>query len=308
MIAGLSDPEMRQLIQTHRCGCGKRLIMCWGGHYGVNAYVVRCAMRRDHTETQRIPRTRKLYDPDTKSFIEVDVMTQKPVGQVLAVPTTREGMIERVNHAQQAGLWPSQMTREQKAMMVQAALAYGVDPLLGEIILYQGRPYITINARRRKDAEAGHRPTITFRIPTTEEQAALERAGIFQEGDLYQCCTLATEWGNSVQAWGKVTKLERTNGRSPVATSYPLEMAQKRAEARARLMAYGPTPLPDIPGLAVGEIAEDVPDVIIEGESHELPDTPEESHSLPEGDDARPDDIEMQWRDMEQSTRERHSH
>ena len=67
---------------------------------------------------------------------------------------------------------------------------------------------------------------------------------------------LTTEWGSTVEGIGKVTKLERDSGRQPVAKAHPIEMCQKRAEGRARLMAYGPIPLPQRP----------MEDVIIEGE------------------------------------------
>ena len=184
--------------------------------------------------------------------------TQREVGTpgALAVPQTREAMLERANQTVQAGLWPQTMTPGQKALMVQVALAYGLDPLMGELVLYQGKPLVTINARRRKDVEAGHHPSIKFRFLTAEEKQGYLDAGAIHEGDLVQVGILTTEWGNSVEGIGKVTKAEReaTSERSrdprrlarPIAADNPIEMCQKRAEARVRLMAYGPIPLPQM--------------------------------------------------------------
>ena len=207
--------------------------------------------------------------------------TQREVGVpgALAVPQTREAMLERANQTVQAGLWPQTMTPGQKALMVQVALAYGLDPLMGELVLYQGKPLITINARRRKDVEAGHHPSIKFRFLTTEERQGYLDAGAINEGDLVQVGILTTEWGNTVEGIGKVTKAERdgTSQRSrdsrglshPIVADNPIEMCQKRAEARVRLMAYGPIPLPQ---MMISEIA--TTGITVEGEVLDQGDTP----------------------------------
>jgi hypothetical protein len=208
--------------------------------------------------------------------LEIDIMSQKEVGipGALAVPQTREAMQERANLTVQAGLWPQGMTPNQKGLTVQVALAYGLDPLMGELVLYQGKPLITLNARRRKDVEAGHHPSIKFRFLTAEEKQGYLEAGAINEGDLVQVGILTTEWGNSVEGIGKVTKAERevTSPRSrdhrglahPIVADNPIEMCQKRAETRARLMAYGPIPLPERIGISMSEMV--AQGVTVEGE------------------------------------------
>jgi hypothetical protein len=216
-----------------------------------------------------------LYDSE-RGWRDFDLTTQKEVGipGALAVPQTREAMLERANLTVKAGLWPQTMTPGQKALMVQVALAYGLDPLMGELVLYQGKPLVTINARRRKDVEAGHHPSIKFRFLTAEEHQGYLDAGANNEGDLVQVGILTTEWGNSVEGIGKVTKAERAIASPksrdprglahPIAADNPIEMCQKRAEARVRLMAYGPIPLPQMPGITVSEIATE--GITVEGE------------------------------------------
>jgi hypothetical protein len=123
-----------------------------------------------------------------------------------------------------------------------------------EMILYQGKPMVTIKGRRRKDAEAGHRPDIRFRFLNSEEKDGFTEAGALHPGDLVQICVLTTEWGNTVEAVGTVSKAQRDSHRQPVVNTNPLEMVQKRAEDRARSMAYGPLPRPQLPaGLDVIE-------------------------------------------------------
>jgi hypothetical protein len=169
-------------------------------------------------------------------------MTTEQQSRSLVVTLTQA--LARVDEAQNAGLWPAQLLPAQKRLMAQATLAYGLDPLMQELTIYQGKPMVTIRGRRRKDAEAGHHPSIRFRFLTTEEKAGFTEAGAFLEGDLAMYCVLTTEEGNTVEGFGKCTTAERVSGRQPVAKDNPIEMCQKRAEDRARLMAYGPIPLP----------------------------------------------------------------
>lgn len=248
MITSIPVVEMRHLTQSHRCGdCGGRLIMAWQGApppaWGQGQHMLRCARDSGHSTLAKIPNTKKVADA-RRGIVEVDIMTGQEVGTALAVPQTRAEMIGRAEQAIKANLWPSIMTPAVKALMVHTALAYGLDPLMGELVLYQGKPLVTINARRRRDAEAGHHPTIKFRFLTPEEKAGYVEAGAMEEGDLIQHGTIVTEYGNSFETIGKVTRKERKSGKQPVATDNPIEMAQKRCEARLRLMAYGPIPLP----------------------------------------------------------------
>ena len=273
MIGPVDVDEGRRLAKTHRCaepGCNGQLSVAWQGvpppDWGKGEYVLRCGKNPEHSTIQPASRTRQLYDYQ-KGWVEVEILTQRQVGipGALAVPQTGEAMLERANQTLHAGLWPQTMTPNQKDLMIQVALAYGLDPLMGELVLYQGKPLITMNARRRKDAEAGHHPSIRFRFLTADEKQGYSEAGAINEGDLVQVAILTTEWGNTVESIGKVTRAEReaSSERSrdsrrlahPILADNPIEMCQKRAEARARLMAYGPIPLPQTPGITVSEIS-----------------------------------------------------
>ena len=228
MITTVNADQGRTLVEKYRCGeCQARLSVAWGGKFGVNNYVLRCGRDATHSTIAR----------DRRNTVATEQQSR-------ALVVTLTQALARVDEAQQAGLWPGQLAPAQKHLMAQATLAYGLDPLMQELTVYQGKPMVTIRGRRRKDAEAGHHPSIRFRFLTTEEKAEFTQAGAFQDGDLAMYCVLTTEEGATVEGFGKSTKAERQSGRQPVAKEHPVEMCQKRAEDRARMMAYGPIPLP----------------------------------------------------------------
>ena len=256
------------MVQTHRCACGGILLDSHGGSFGVDGPVVRCLKDLEHSTIKaKDTRTRKLFNRQTGEWEAYDVITQKPVNQSLdrVLPCTSDGMLQRVDEVRAlAPMWAKDMTEGQRRALAVTALAYGLDPLMEELILYQGKPMITIRGRRRKDAEAGHHPDIRFRFLSQEEKEGFTDAGALFPGDLVQVCVLTTEWGNTVEGIGTISKAQRDSHRQPVVNTNPLEMVQKRAEDRARTMAYGPVPRPQLPpGLE-----------IIEGEGRLLEDPP----------------------------------
>lgn len=270
----------RDLAHRNVCAeCSGRLSVAWGGFWGIGGWALRCGKDASHAGVKPKTNTRKLFDPDTMTWKEYDVTTQR---EIVPLPKTEQGMLQRLKEAEAIGLWPQKMTPQQAAVLAQVALAYGLDPFMREIMPYQGAPYITIGGRRRKDEAAGHYPSISFRFLTPEEKQGYEEAGAIKAGDLCKVCILRTERGNTVEGFAKVTKLEREGRnnrgdglRSPVVAANPIEMVEKRAERRAREMAYGPIPLPQglLPSVQVYEEGD-----VIEGEAHEI----EEGHIITE--------------------------
>ncbi len=200
---------------------------------------------------------------------------QTQVGGAMVIHD-HETALARATEANIAGLWPQTATPQQLQLIAKAALAYGLDPLMGELILYQGKPFIGIDGRRRLDSRAGHHPSIKFRPLTAEEKEWFTEAGSMEEGDLAGYCILEDRNTNQVvEGFGKVTKAQREEMRtkqgggtykaSPVLSAHPIEMFEKRCETRARKMAYGPNPIPA--GLE-GIMGDD--EQIIEGEGRML--------------------------------------
>jgi hypothetical protein len=176
-------------------------------------------------------------------------MTQRAV-QDLAVAQDKETMLANLKEAEALGMFPQKMNDQQAQLMAYVASAYGLDPFMGEIMPFQGKPYITIAGRRRKDEEAGHFASLRHRPLTTEEKEWYLEADAMKDGDLCGMTVLKDERGNVIEAFWKVTreereaKTERGSFKSPVVVNNPIEMGQKRGERRAREILWGPIALP----------------------------------------------------------------
>ncbi len=238
-----------------------------GGRGFDHDYELRCLKDKEHlTITPRDSHRgiRKLYNGATHTWEEFDIMSQQPIGHALAnLPTDETQMSERFKKALNIGIFPDQMSGDQLAVVAKVAVLYRLDPLMGEIMPYQGRPYITIAGRRRKDDEAGRKPGIKFRFLTADERTGFMDVGALAEGDLAQVCILIRDDNRlEVEGFGRALASEaHGNERLPI-VSRRIEMAQKRAERRAREMAYGPVPRPTVLDVAVMEEGDEV----VEGE------------------------------------------
>jgi hypothetical protein len=152
-------------------------------------------------------------------------------------------MLARVKKA----TWPKDLTEADHTIIATVCREYGLDPVFGELMIYQGRPYVTIDARRRKAQETDLLDGIKSRPATKEERDAW---GI-PEGDFFfHCDVFKKECSQSFDGWGRVRADETKPGskNDPNAMYKPIQndpmgMAEKRAEARALKRAFH-IPLP----------------------------------------------------------------
>ena len=251
---------------THRCGCGGGLLMPWVAT--LKDHALRCMADPTHdTYQKKNTGTRLLFDPD-RGDVEVSIMTGKETGTLTTMDETTA--LAKVQQANQLGLFPTNETSlPHLLLLAQVAFAYGLDPLMQEIIPYQGRPYITIAGRRRLDATAGHHPSIAFRLLSQEETDYYTAHGALDQEDIAGFCVLTTEHGARVEGFGRVLAKQRSvnqRGADHLPTvQYSIEMAQKRQERRAREMAYGPVPRPaSLSTLTILEEGDE--DNVVEGE------------------------------------------
>lgn len=136
------------------------------------------------------------------------------------------------------GAFPKDMTPQQAGLMARLSLAYGLDPLADELLLYQNRPYVTIQGRTRKAQEHPAYDGLEC-LPATEDERKAFRA---QEDEHL--------W--VARVWRKDRRFPfigygRAGGRAdknPVSSTWGQEMAQKRAKSRALRDAFA-MPLPD---------------------------------------------------------------
>jgi hypothetical protein len=109
----------------------------------------------------------------------------------------------------------------------------GVRAELGEIMLYQGKPYITIDGRIRIAHNSGLLNGIDPQPASSMDRARYQ----VKEGEhLWKCYVLKKGALKPFVGWGHV----RLNDRNPVSKSHPQEMAKKRAKYDALRLAFPP--------------------------------------------------------------------
>jgi hypothetical protein len=126
------------------------------------------------------------------------------------------------------------MNPEQQSMfLIALGQRLGVRAELGELILFQGKPYISIDGRIRLAHETGLLVGMETRPATL-----LERRNYgCEDGDaLWVCNVYRRGAGRAFIGWGHVSK----NDRNPVTKSHPREMAKKRAKYDALRTAFPP--------------------------------------------------------------------
>jgi len=177
-----------------------------------------------------------------------------------------ETMLARIEGAK----FPQEMTPPEKMMLAQAAITYALDPIMGELMLYQGRLYVSIDGRYRKAQETGHLDGVTTRPATKAERQEWEipDGDFFFRSEVYvkDCSHPFVGWGRVRQVETKAHPDPRRRGYRPLETN-PQRMAEKRAEAQALRKAFH-TPLPSAE--AIGD-EEPYPDAI-NVEAREIPD------------------------------------
>jgi hypothetical protein len=126
------------------------------------------------------------------------------------------------------------LTPDEQAMFLFAlGEKVGLRAELGELMIYQGKPYITIDGRFRIAHSTGLLVGVQPRPATPMEY----RHYGCDEGDtLWVCDVYRRGSPRPFRGWGHVTK----NDRNPVTKSHPREMAKKRAKYDALRMAFPP--------------------------------------------------------------------
>lgn len=141
---------------------------------------------------------------------------------------------------------PRALTKTDLAYLGQYCRDYGLDPLLGEVCLFHGRPYVMIDGLRRKAQETGQYAGLTIR-PVVDRE---EKQGCgYEPHDIVFLATAKRMLPNGQVAeftrYGAVTDAERKEmsrrgdtPRHPVLSKKPAEMAQNRAERHAIRTAF----------------------------------------------------------------------
>lgn len=136
-----------------------------------------------------------------------------------------------------------EVTKDQRLQLAQLARVYGLDPLW-DLMIYEGRPYVTYDGRLRKLREhpdyRGHRVR-----PLTREEK--DQWG-YEPADLVIQCDVdmglhgtITDWGivRAAEVKAAVDKAQRDSKKPAPVASHPQQIAIKRSVSRASKQAAG---------------------------------------------------------------------
>jgi hypothetical protein len=217
----LTQKDMEALAKDHSCACGGSLSVAWGGSLGINGYILRCSENPEHNT---VTRHDKKYEQMKKEYFSMESKS------LMTMPESK--MIERVNMAK----FPQDLTIPEKKLLARAAITYGFDPLMGEISIYQGRPFVSIDGRYRKAQETGLLDGVETRPANKQEKTDWE----IPDGDYFFRSEVYVKGASRpFVGWGRVRASETVGGKGfkPVETN-PQRMAEKRAEAQALRKAF----------------------------------------------------------------------
>ena len=222
----ISYHDMQEAVKKgYLCAkCGSILTIAWGG----DGYILRCGKDINHAG---ITRHDKKYEKEIKEVYSMD--------STALTKMTETQMVERVEMAR----FPQEMTKQDKILLAQVAITYGLDPLMGEVTLYQGRPFVSIDGRYRKAQETEQLDGVETRPANKQERADWQ----IPEGDFFYRSEVYVKGSSRpFVAWGRVFHAETVGGKGfkPVEKN-PQRMAEKRAEAQALRKAFH-IPLPSV--------------------------------------------------------------
>ncbi len=239
--------ELRKLQKKHWCSiCGGRLGLVLD--VGRHEFFIACSdFHRTHHEG--ITSHNKGDEKYMKEFKERYKMDSK---SLMTMNETQ--MLARVDMAK----FPQDLTVADKRLLAQVAITYGFDPLMGEVSIYQGKPWVSIDGRYRKAQETEKLDGVDTRPATKQERIDWQ----IPDGDYFFRAEIYVKGSSHpFVGWGRVFTSETVGGKGfkPVEKN-PQRMAEKRAEAQGLRKGFH-IPLPSY---------EDIGSPDIEGNSHKV--------------------------------------
>ncbi len=197
--------ELTAIAKNHSCKCGSALEVAW--YQG--EWRLRCGTHGilpEDAELKRHKTIKELYQGGAFMFPNLARKCEKlfggrPMESKELMTTAPKDMIARINMAR----FPQELNPKEKDLLAVAAISYGLDPLMGELTIYQGGLLVSIDGRRRKAQETGELDGTVTRPATKDEREAypveagdhLWRAEVYKKG-----CS------QPFIGWGKVTVRE----------------------------------------------------------------------------------------------------
>jgi hypothetical protein len=223
-----------------------------------NGWILRCGNDINHTG---ITRHDIKYESKKKEHLSMDSTALTTMDE--------KQMMVRVEMAR----FPQELPLQDKKLLAQVAITYGFDPLMGEVTIYQGKPYVSIDGRYRKAQETGNLDGVESRPANQQELIDWK----IPEGDYFFRADVYVKGASRpFVGWGRIFKKETIAREGKPGDNYkpsvtnPQRMAEKRAEAMALRKAFHIN-LPSIEDIGSPE-EEITPTVkVIEGKAKEGP-------------------------------------
>ncbi len=146
-------------------------------------------------------------------------------------------------------LFSSDLTPVQAAQLARVAIAYSLDPFMGELTIYKGKPYVTIDGRTRLALNHPQYDGMQCE-PASEEQRKAFRCG--DQEHLWYAAVWRKDKSHVFTAYGRSAYVGDTNF---AVKTHGQEIARKRALYRALRDAFS-IPLPNQAADADWEAAE----------------------------------------------------
>ena len=242
----------KRIIETCTCECGAALSLPWGGAWGINSYVLKCAAAPSHDKVVPVKSLTRLWKEGQPipSFI-ADNIERKMRRQIVEQNNVKAMVIKQ--DADKLGTYlaarfPQDLAKRETALdFARWCIAHQLEPIR-DCIPYHGNPYITVEWLDRKASNDDKFKGYSYKVFGQQDKEALD----FDPKDMVVECQ--ANWDGldkPLVGLGVVTKIEReskTGGevdeltakgyRAPVIRLHPQTMLFKRARAAALKQHY----------------------------------------------------------------------
>ena len=226
----------RQMERTHVCTvCKHKAIPVCRWNAKEQSYEVVCGgcSTDEHLVRRESVTAQWRRNPDSVPVHTANVLEAKYGGRPLATTELakmdEKSLVQRMEGAK----WLTQMAPQDKTALAQLSIQYGLDPLMGELTIYEGKPYISVNGMVRVAHENPLFEGLEDRPMTSEEKQSYgitQRIGwiakVYRKG-----------WRVPVVGTGAADP-EKPFRNNPVERERPQWMARARAIRQALRLAF----------------------------------------------------------------------
>ena len=242
----------KEIIETCTCKCGASLSLPWGGSWGIESFVLKCATDPSHDRVVPIKSLTRLWKEGQPipSFI-ADKLKRKYKERLMEQNNVKAMVVKQ--DADKLGTYlaarfPQDLAKREAALdFARWCIAHQLEPVR-DCVPYHGNPYITVEWLDRQASNDDKFKGYSYRVFGQQDKEALD----FDPKDLVVECQANWDGLNKpLVGLGVVTKIEResvTGGevdeltakgyRAPVIRLHPQTMLFKRGRAAALKQHY----------------------------------------------------------------------